>query len=151
MDWLHGRGLEFYLESNNGLFASERFEERARSVIIEYMGRKGRDTANMTVRSVFPDMIFGGELYRGDVNKVSFVLDSYRDYMDSIEEFPDLLPGTCHLPNQPPFLYGAVTAGARGKKKQWTNVDSFCIVSTIPANRPVLCMRSYPYKVGQIT
>lgn len=27
VDWLHGRGLEFYLESNNGLFASERFEE----------------------------------------------------------------------------------------------------------------------------
>ena len=22
VDWLHGRGLEFYLESNNGLFAS---------------------------------------------------------------------------------------------------------------------------------
>lgn len=25
VDWLHGRGLEFYLESNNGLFASEHF------------------------------------------------------------------------------------------------------------------------------
>lgn len=94
VDWLHGRGLEFYLESNNGLFASERFAERARSAIIEYMGRKGRDTANATVYSAFPDMIFGGELYRSDVNKVSFVLDSYQDHLDSIAEFPDLLPGT---------------------------------------------------------
>lgn len=25
VDWLHERGLEFYLESNNGLFASEHF------------------------------------------------------------------------------------------------------------------------------
>ena len=94
VDWLHDRGLEFYLESNNGLFASERFEERAQRVTVEYMGRKGRDTTNVTVRSVFPDMIFGGELYRDDVNKVSFVLDSYQDHLDSIEEFPDLLPGT---------------------------------------------------------
>ena len=29
VDWLHSRGLEFYLESNNGLFASEHFEEKS--------------------------------------------------------------------------------------------------------------------------
>ena len=94
VDWLHARGLEFYLESNNGLFASERFEERAQDTIREYMGRKGRDASNATVRTVFPDMVFGGELYRGDLNKVSFVLDSYQDYLDSVEEFPDLQAGT---------------------------------------------------------
>lgn len=94
VDWLHGRGLEFYLESNSGLFASEHFEERAQRTIKEYAGRKGRDTADVTIRSVFPDMVFGGELYRDDVNKVSFVLDSYQDHLDSIEEFPDLFPGT---------------------------------------------------------
>lgn len=27
VDWLHERKLEFYLESNNGLFASEKFEQ----------------------------------------------------------------------------------------------------------------------------
>lgn len=94
VDWLHGRKLEFYLESNNGLFASEHFEERAEDPIREYMGRKGRDTKGVSVRSVFPDMIFGGELYRNDVNKVSFILDSFRDHLDSAAEFPDLLPGT---------------------------------------------------------
>ena len=94
VDWLHARGLEFYLESNNGLFASERFEERAQDTIREYMGRKGRDASNATVRTVFPDMVFGGELYRGDLNKVSFVLDSYQDHLDSVEEFPDLQAGT---------------------------------------------------------
>ena len=30
VDWLHERGLEFYLESNNGLFASEHFRDAAR-------------------------------------------------------------------------------------------------------------------------
>ena len=94
VDWLHGRGLEFYLESNNGLFASERFEERAQLTIREYMGRKGKDTEGVTVRSVFPEMIFGGELYRDDLNKVSFVLDSYQDHLDSVAEFPDLQTGT---------------------------------------------------------
>ena len=39
-------------------------------------------------------MIFDGELYRDDLNKVSYVLNSYQDYLDSIEEFPDLKPGT---------------------------------------------------------
>ena len=94
VDWLHERGLEFYLESNNGLFASEHFEEVAQPAIEEYAGRKGRDATNATVRSVFPEMIFDGELYRDDLNKVSYVLNSYQDYLDSIEEFPDLKPGT---------------------------------------------------------
>ena len=94
VDWLHGRGLEFYLESNNGLFASEHFEERAQPTIREYMGRKGRDASTATVRSAFPEMIFGGELYRDDLNKVSFVLDSYQDHLDSVAEFPDLQAGT---------------------------------------------------------
>ena len=94
VDWLHSRGLEFYLESNNGLFGSERFEEAARDAVREYMGRKGRETSDVTVRSVFPDMIFGGKLYRDDVNKVSFLLRSFQDHLDSVREFPDLLPGT---------------------------------------------------------
>ena len=94
VDWLHERGLEFYLESNNGLFASEHFEEAGEPVIKEYQGRKGGDTANTTVRSAFPTMIFGGELYRDDLNKVSFILNSYQDHLDSIEEFPDLKAST---------------------------------------------------------
>ena len=95
VDWLHGRGLEFYLESNNGLFASEHFEERAEKTMQEYTARKGKAHADqITVREAFPEMIFGGELYRADLNKVSFVLDSYEDYLAAKEEFPDLQVGT---------------------------------------------------------
>ncbi len=95
VDWLHDRHLEFYLESNSGLYASENFEVVADPVIKVYCQRKGKEnTDQLTVRDVFPEMIYGGELYRDDVNKISFVLSSYQDHLDSITEFPDLKPGT---------------------------------------------------------
>ena len=95
VDWLHERKLEFYLESNNGLFASENFETRGEPVMQEYSARKGQDdAAKMTVRKAFPEMIFGGELYRDDLNKVSFILESYDDFLAAKEAFPDLQVGT---------------------------------------------------------
>ena len=94
VDWLHGRGLEFYLESNNGLFASENFREAARPVLRIYAGRKGMPNAEtLETADVMHGMVYGGELYRDDLNKVSFILSSYQDHLDSIEEFPDL---ECH-------------------------------------------------------
>ena len=41
VDWLQERGLEFYLESNNGLFASRGFREAARPVLRTYVLGKG--------------------------------------------------------------------------------------------------------------
>lgn len=93
VDWLHGRGLEFYLECNSGLYASENFEEAAQDSIRRYAKQKGADDS-LTVRSVFPNMIFGGELYRDDLNKVSFLLSDYQDYLDAKAAFPDLKAGT---------------------------------------------------------
>ncbi len=41
VDWLQARNLEFYLESNNGLFASEHFDdENGNRVIREYALKK---------------------------------------------------------------------------------------------------------------
>lgn len=95
VDWLLERKLEFYLESNNGLFASENFETRGEPVMQEYSRRKGKENANkLTVKDIYPEMIYGGELYRDDLNKVSFILESYQDHLDSIVEFPNLKPGT---------------------------------------------------------
>ena len=94
VNWLHGRGLEFYLESNNGLFASENFREAARPVLRTYMGRKGAPNAGtLETDDVMHGMVYGANLYRDDLNKVSFILDSYQDHLDSIKEFPDL---ECH-------------------------------------------------------
>lgn len=95
VDWLHENHLEFYLESNQGLFASENFEDAAQSSIRQYMKNKGKvDEKETTIRSVFPEMIFGGELYRDDLNKVSFLLSDYNDYLRAKETFPDLKVGT---------------------------------------------------------
>ena len=39
-------------------------------------------------------MIFGGELYRDDLNKISFILNSYEDYLTAAKDFPDMKVGT---------------------------------------------------------
>lgn len=39
-------------------------------------------------------MIFDGELYRDDVNKISYVLGLYQDFLDTRGRFPDLESGT---------------------------------------------------------
>lgn len=46
------------------------------------------------MREAFPDMIFDGELHRDDVNKISYVLGSYQDFLDTRGRFPDLESGT---------------------------------------------------------
>lgn len=93
VDWLHERGLEFFLESNNGLFASRNFRERARQTLKDYVIQKGKsaeEVQDQEVEDVMHGIVFGGELYRDDLNKVSFVLDSYQDHLDSKEAFPQL-------------------------------------------------------------
>lgn len=95
VDWLHSCGLEFYLESNNGLFASEHFATAAVPAVREYSRRKGRpDADTVTVGAAFHGMVFGGELYRDDLNKVSYLLNSYQDYLDTQARFPDMQNGT---------------------------------------------------------
>lgn len=95
VDWLHSRKLEFYLESNSGLYGSENFHQRAVPVMQEYCRRKGKaDADQASPDTVFPTMIYGADLYRDDVNKVSYILESYQDFLDAKEQFPDLQNGT---------------------------------------------------------
>lgn len=96
VDWLHGRGLEFYLESNNGLFASEHFREAAGPVMRAYARGKGAtdEDACASADAFCSSLIYGADLYRADVNKVSFILSNHQDHVDSIAEFPDLVART---------------------------------------------------------
>jgi Cof subfamily protein (haloacid dehalogenase superfamily) len=73
--WMHARGIGFYLESSNGLFASDRLVERATFLF-------GEDTPEHRQKfmSFLPDLIYGGELSRDDVAKISFVLNP--DHLD---------------------------------------------------------------------
>ncbi|MGT2950728.1 HAD family hydrolase [Streptococcus cuniculi] len=97
VDWLEERGLEFYLESNNGLFASRGFVEKAKPVLQTYMLRKGQvaeEIEHLEVTEVLHGLVLDGELYRDDVNKISFILDTYQDHLDSKLAFPHLKAGT---------------------------------------------------------
>ena len=97
VDWLQERGLEFYLESNNSLFASRGFREAARPVLRTYVLGKGanpEEVVNMEAEEALHGLVYGGELYRDDLNKVSFILKSYQDHLDSKVAFPELKAGT---------------------------------------------------------
>lgn len=97
VDWLEERGLEFYLESNNGLFASRNFRDTARPILRTYALGKGASedqVLNMEAEDALHGLIYGGELYRDDLNKISFILHSYQDHLDSQKAFPELKAGT---------------------------------------------------------
>ena len=51
VDWLTERHLAFYLESNNGLFASPDFRERARETLKTYAIQKGNLQSLLRVRN----------------------------------------------------------------------------------------------------
>lgn len=99
VNWLHRRGLEFYLESNNGLFASEDFREVARPVLRAYAYAQGKEASaeevgQLEAEEALHGLVYGAELYRADLNKISFILKSYQDHLDSKEAFPELKAGT---------------------------------------------------------
>ncbi|MBP2623883.1 HAD family hydrolase [Streptococcus oricebi] len=97
VDWLQERGLEFYLESNEGLFASPNFREAARPVLRAYVRGKGlsqKEAENLEAEDALHGLVYGAELYRSDLNKISFILHSYQDHLDSKSAFPELKAGT---------------------------------------------------------
>lgn len=94
VDWLHERGLEFFLEANSGLYASEQFETRGQRTMQAYSKQKGEDLGANAVRQAFPKMLFGKDLYRKDVNKISFILNDYHDYEQAQAAFANYTVNT---------------------------------------------------------
>lgn len=83
--WLYDRGLEFYLESNNGLYASRNFRTAAEPVLA-----KLSDKSTVTVDEMYPQMFWNQSLQRDDVNKISYIFNSEEDLQAAREAFPDL-------------------------------------------------------------
>ena len=97
VDWLDRRNLDFYEESNRGLFASEHFIANAVEPLRKYAlgkGKSAEEVGNLKTVNMIHGLIENAELYRDDLNKVSFILHSYEDYLDAVKEFPDLKVGT---------------------------------------------------------
>ncbi len=98
VDWCNERHLGFYLEANSGMYHNDWFAKQAPAVMKKYAMGKGasEEDAAQAGQGFVNSMIFleGDDLYRDDVNKVSFILSSYQDHIDSRSEFPDMEANT---------------------------------------------------------
>ena len=96
VDWCNERHLGFYLEANSGMYINSWFVEQAPAVMYKYAMGKGADeeSAKKAGQNFVNSMIRTDDLYRDDVNKVSFILSSYQDHVDSRTEFPDMEANT---------------------------------------------------------
>ena len=98
VDWCRERHLGIILECNSGRYYDDTFLEQGPDAFARYSEGKGaksvnRDDQRKRIRKQF---IYaeGEDLYRTDVNKISFVLSTYQDHLDSITEFDDMIAHT---------------------------------------------------------
>lgn len=98
VNWCRERKLGFYLESNAGMFCNDYMMEQGPEVMVKYATGKGADAqrAKQSASNFLNQMILlpYDQLVRDDVNKISFILSSYQDHLDSQEEFPNLIANT---------------------------------------------------------
>lgn len=93
---MEDRNLYYYLESNSRLFGSKDFNKGALPAVRKYIQGKDKniDLNEVTVENTIHGLILGQELYRDDVNKISFVLNTYQDYLDAKDTFRNFEVGT---------------------------------------------------------
>lgn len=98
VDWCNNRHLGFYLEANSGMYCNDYMLEQGPETMIKYATGKGasiedaKKKGNAFVSSFIH--LQGEDLYRDDVNKISFILSSYQDHLDSKIEFANLIANT---------------------------------------------------------
>lgn len=90
VDWLKAHKLEFYEESNNGTFVSENFIDLCGKVFPWDYEKNVK-----LLHKILPSLVTGAELHRDDVNKISFMINSfftkksYEDYELAKTELPE--------------------------------------------------------------
>lgn len=112
VDWCKSRGLAFRLECNGGMYISSDYEVKSRKARMQYVA--GNENGKGYLPPLKEWMIEGENLYRDDVNKTAFVLNSYQDYLDAKEEFSDFIVDTWGGKDEM-ALYGAVRREADKK------------------------------------
>ncbi len=91
VNWLDSNQIPFYLESNNGLFGSATLKKFEPMLVKRYLQSIGKDeNLPFTLENVFPGMVLDGNMYRDDVNKVSYFLVSEHTYQAAKDAFPHL-------------------------------------------------------------
>lgn len=98
VDWCNERRLGVCLEANSGMYCNDYMLEQGPSTMMKYAQGKGAnlEQAKEVSEEIMKGYIHlkGEDLYRDDVNKISFILSSYQDHLDSKEEFPHLVANT---------------------------------------------------------
>ena len=98
VDWCNDRHLGFYLEANSGMYCNDYMLEQGPETMIKYAQGKGADLSMAKeIAEAFVNgfiHVTGEDLYREDVNKISFILSDYQDHLDSKEEFAGLEANT---------------------------------------------------------
>lgn len=98
VDWCNDRHLGFYLEANSGMYCNDYMLEQGPVVMVKYATGKGApaEVAKKSAEGFVGGFIHlqGEDLYRDDVNKISFILSTYQDHLDSRAEFPHLIANT---------------------------------------------------------
>lgn len=98
VDWCTERHIGFILECNSGRYVDPVFLEQGPEAYVRY--RAGKGTGNTTPEEQLERIkkqyfiVSGDERYRDDVNKISFVLRTYQDHLDSKAEFTDMVANT---------------------------------------------------------
>lgn len=105
-DYLDCRDLCYFMEGNDGLYGSHDFETRAVPTYQKY-GHQG----DIKIRDIYPMMTFPESMYQENITKINYILNSYQDYLDFKEHFPqfqcltwggqgeEALFGDCALPH----------------------------------------------------
>lgn len=98
VDWCNDRKLGFYLEANSGMYCNDYMLSQGPEVMFKYSTGKGKspEEARKSLEHFGDSYIHlhGEDLYRDDINKISFILSSYQDHLDSKVEFADLEANT---------------------------------------------------------
>lgn len=98
VDWCNDRHLGFYLEANSGMYCNDYMLEQGPETMIKYAQGKGAELSMAKeIAEAFVNgfiHVTGKDLYREDVNKISFILSDYQDHLDSKEEFVGLEANT---------------------------------------------------------
>ena len=98
VDWCNEREIGFYLEANSGMYINDYFLKQGPDAMAKYVLGKGKtidDLAKFKAESMNHYIhLSTEELYRDDVNKISFILRHYQDHLDSKKAFPHLIANT---------------------------------------------------------
>lgn len=98
VDWCNERQIGFYEEANSGMYINDYFIQQGPIAMAKYVMGKGKKIDDMEAfkKEQANEYIHlpTKELYRDDVNKISFVLRTYQDHLDSKKAFPDLIANT---------------------------------------------------------